>query len=51
KEKWVDDGRFSLYDNTSAAVFTVIIRDLSEQDSGTYQCASDISWSKDSYTE
>ncbi|RXN35501.1 polymeric immunoglobulin receptor-like protein [Labeo rohita] len=51
KEKWFDDGRFSLYDDTSAAVFTVIIRDLSEQDSGTYQCASDLSWSTDSYTE
>ncbi|KAL0153205.1 hypothetical protein M9458_051490, partial [Cirrhinus mrigala] len=51
KGKWFHSGRFSLYDNTSAAVFTVIIRNLSEQDSGTYQCASDISWSKDSYTE
>ncbi|RXN09878.1 polymeric immunoglobulin receptor-like protein [Labeo rohita] len=51
KEKWADKGRFSLYDDTSAAVFTVIIRNLSEQDSGTYQCASDLSLSKDSYTE
>ncbi|KAI2644792.1 Polymeric immunoglobulin receptor [Labeo rohita] len=51
KEKWVYEGRFSLYDDTSAAVFIVTIRDLSEQDSGTYQCASDISLSKDSYTE
>ncbi|XP_050956752.1 polymeric immunoglobulin receptor-like [Labeo rohita] len=51
KEKWADKGRFSLYDDTSAAVFTVTIRDLSEQDSGTYQCASDLSLSKDSYTE
>ncbi len=44
KNKWVDSERFSLYDNTTAAVFTVIIRDLSEQDSGTYRCGSDISW-------
>ncbi|RXN08093.1 polymeric immunoglobulin receptor-like protein [Labeo rohita] len=51
KEKWADKGRFSLYDDTSAAVFTVIIRDLSEQDSGTYRCAVDISRSTDSYTE
>ncbi|RXN33112.1 polymeric immunoglobulin receptor-like protein [Labeo rohita] len=51
KEKWVDKGRFSLYDNTSAAVFTVTIRDLSEQDSGTYQCGVDISGQIDSYTE
>ncbi|RXN03514.1 polymeric immunoglobulin receptor-like protein [Labeo rohita] len=51
KGKWFHSGRFSLYDDISAAVFTVTIRDLSEQDSGTYQCASDLSWRKDSYTE
>ncbi|XP_042573203.1 adhesion G protein-coupled receptor E3-like isoform X2 [Cyprinus carpio] len=50
-EKWVDSGRFSMYDDTRAAVFTVTIRDLSEQDSGTYQCAVDISLAKDAYTE
>ncbi|XP_059410834.1 adhesion G protein-coupled receptor E3-like isoform X2 [Carassius carassius] len=50
-EKWVNAGRFSLYDDTSAAVFTVTIRDLSEQDSGTYQCAVDISWAEDVYSE
>ncbi|XP_050956750.1 uncharacterized protein LOC127157570 isoform X2 [Labeo rohita] len=38
KNKWVDSGRFSLYDDTRAAVFTVTIRDLSERDSGTYYC-------------
>ncbi len=51
KNKWFDSGRFSLYDDTTAAVFTVTIRDLSEQDSGTYYCGTDISWDKDSYTE
>ncbi len=51
KNKWVDSERFSLYDDTTAAVFTVTIRDLSEQDSGTYYCGTDISWDKDSYTE
>uniref|UniRef100_A0A672MBQ0 Ig-like domain-containing protein n=1 Tax=Sinocyclocheilus grahami TaxID=75366 RepID=A0A672MBQ0_SINGR len=50
-EKWVDSGRFSLYDDTRAAVFTVTIRDLSEEDSGMYQCAADISWAKDFYSE
>uniref|UniRef100_A0A8C2A8U5 Ig-like domain-containing protein n=1 Tax=Cyprinus carpio TaxID=7962 RepID=A0A8C2A8U5_CYPCA len=50
KNKWVDSGRFSLYDDTSAAVFTVTIRDLREQDSGTYQCAVDKS-GIDFYTE
>ncbi|XP_042573151.1 polymeric immunoglobulin receptor-like isoform X2 [Cyprinus carpio] len=50
KNKWVDSGRFSLYDDTRAAVFTVTIRDLSEQDSGTYRCAVDKS-GIDFYTE
>ncbi|KAL1281373.1 hypothetical protein QQF64_000176 [Cirrhinus molitorella] len=51
KDEWFDSGRFSLYDNTKAKVFNVTISNLSEQDSGTYQCATDISLSKDSYTE
>ncbi len=51
KHKRVDSERFSLYDDTTAAVFTVIIRDLSEQDSGMYWCATDIPWDEDSYTE
>ncbi|XP_058628677.1 CMRF35-like molecule 8 [Onychostoma macrolepis] len=51
KNEWVDSGRFSLYDDTTAEVFTVTIRDLSEWDSGTYYCAADISWYIDSYTE
>ncbi|KAL1281385.1 hypothetical protein QQF64_000188 [Cirrhinus molitorella] len=51
KDEWVHSGRFSLYDDTTANIFNVIIRDLSEQDSGTYQCAADISWIGDSYTE
>ncbi|KAK2909448.1 hypothetical protein Q8A67_005285 [Cirrhinus molitorella] len=37
--KWVNSGRFSLYDDTRAAVFTVTITDLSKQDSDTYYCA------------
>ncbi len=51
KNKWVDSERFSLYEDTRAAVFTVTIRDLSEQDSGTYWCGTDIYAKKDSYTE
>ncbi|KAL1281374.1 hypothetical protein QQF64_000177 [Cirrhinus molitorella] len=51
KNKLVDDGRFSLYDDTRAAVFTVTIRDLSEQDSGMYYCGTDIYAKKDPYTE
>ncbi|KAL1281372.1 hypothetical protein QQF64_000175 [Cirrhinus molitorella] len=51
KDKWVHSGRFSLYDNTRAAVFNVTIKNLSVQDSGTYQCAVDIFLNTDSYTE
>ncbi len=51
KHKWVDSERFSLYDDTTAAVFTVTIRDLSEQDSGMYYCVTDIYAKIDSNTE
>uniref|UniRef100_A0A672MHZ0 Ig-like domain-containing protein n=1 Tax=Sinocyclocheilus grahami TaxID=75366 RepID=A0A672MHZ0_SINGR len=51
KNKWVHSEIFSLYDDTRAAVFTVTIRDLSERDSGTYQCGVDIYAKVDSYTE
>ncbi|XP_052402831.1 polymeric immunoglobulin receptor isoform X9 [Carassius gibelio] len=51
KNKRVDSGRFSLYDDTSAAVFTVTIRDLSEQDSDIYYCGTDIYAKYDPKTE
>ncbi|XP_051741953.1 uncharacterized protein LOC127508231 [Ctenopharyngodon idella] len=51
KDKWVKTGRFSLYDDTRSAVFTVTIRNLSEEDSGMYYCAADISLAEDFYTE
>uniref|UniRef100_A0A9J7WYA0 Immunoglobulin domain-containing protein n=1 Tax=Cyprinus carpio carpio TaxID=630221 RepID=A0A9J7WYA0_CYPCA len=51
KNKQVDSGRFSLYDDTRAAVFTVTIRDLREQDSDIYYCGTDIYAKVDSYTE
>ncbi|XP_059410859.1 uncharacterized protein LOC132144118 isoform X2 [Carassius carassius] len=41
KNKWVNAGRFSLYDDTRAAVFTVTIRDLREQDSDIYYCGTE----------
>ncbi|RXN37550.1 polymeric immunoglobulin receptor-like protein [Labeo rohita] len=50
KDKWVDDRRFSLYDDTRAAVFTVIIRDLSERDSDIYYCGTERT-GRDLYTE
>ncbi|KAI4871360.1 hypothetical protein NFI96_004826 [Prochilodus magdalenae] len=41
KNEWRSTGRFSLLDNTSSAEFWVMIRDLTVQDSGTYNCAVD----------
>ncbi|XP_048064775.1 polymeric immunoglobulin receptor-like [Megalobrama amblycephala] len=51
KDKRVDSGRFSLYDDTSSAVLKVTIRDLNEEDSGTYYCTFGKTRGKDSYTE
>ncbi|XP_039544899.1 uncharacterized protein LOC120491260 [Pimephales promelas] len=42
KNKWVASGRFSLYDDTGSAVFTVTIRDLKQGDSGKYYCGTEI---------
>ncbi|XP_017538964.2 polymeric immunoglobulin receptor-like [Pygocentrus nattereri] len=43
KNKWINSGRFSLFDDTRAAQFWVMIRELTVEDSGTYQCGVDIS--------
>ncbi|XP_067249951.1 polymeric immunoglobulin receptor-like [Chanodichthys erythropterus] len=51
KDKWVDSGRFSLYDDTSSAVLNVTIRNLSEEDSGMYNCTFGKTGDEDSYTE
>jgi len=50
KDKWFNNGRFSLYDDTRSAIFTVTIRDLTEEDSGKYYCGVDKSGT-DSSTE
>ncbi|KAL7852052.1 hypothetical protein SRHO_G00178370 [Serrasalmus rhombeus] len=39
KNEWINSGRFSLFDKTRAAQFWVMIRELTVEDSGTYQCA------------
>ncbi|XP_058258704.1 polymeric immunoglobulin receptor-like isoform X2 [Hemibagrus wyckioides] len=50
KNQWVNSGRFSLYDDTKSAELWVMMRDLTIQDSGTYQCVVDKSMWKDIYT-
>ncbi|XDV16737.1 hypothetical protein PO909_016308 [Leuciscus waleckii] len=50
KDKWVKNDRFSLYDDTSSAVFTVTLGNLRERDSGTYQCGVDIKSGTDPLT-
>lgn len=40
-DKWVKDERFSLYDNTTGAYFTVKVEKLSLKDSGKYWCGVD----------
>ncbi|XP_053332706.1 CMRF35-like molecule 3 [Clarias gariepinus] len=44
------DSRFSLYDDTTAKVFTVTITDLRPEDEGTYWCVIDQT-GRDIYTE
>ncbi|XP_048051265.1 polymeric immunoglobulin receptor-like [Megalobrama amblycephala] len=51
KDKWINDGRFSLHDDTRSAVLEVEIRNLREEDSGMYYCVVDRLLFKDSYTE
>ncbi|KAL7852061.1 hypothetical protein SRHO_G00178460 [Serrasalmus rhombeus] len=50
KNEWINRGRFSLFDDTSAAQFWVVIRELTVEDSGKYQCAVDIKEQQDVYT-
>ncbi|XP_046693385.1 CMRF35-like molecule 3 [Silurus meridionalis] len=46
------DTRFSLYDNTTAKIFTIDITDLREEDEGTYWCGIERMWPTiDIYTE
>ncbi|XP_060776041.1 polymeric immunoglobulin receptor-like isoform X2 [Neoarius graeffei] len=50
KNKWVNSGRFSLFDDTKSAEFRVMIRELTVQDNGTYQCAVERRAATDIYT-
>ncbi|KAL7825158.1 hypothetical protein AOLI_G00323650 [Acnodon oligacanthus] len=46
EDKWRNRGRFSLFDNSTAAVLRVLITELTVEDAGRYQCGTD----KDSST-
>ncbi|KAL7845232.1 hypothetical protein AOLI_G00234240 [Acnodon oligacanthus] len=50
KNEWINRGRFSLFDDTRAAQFWVLITELTVEDSGTYRCAVDIELAIDVYT-
>ncbi|XP_047669179.1 polymeric immunoglobulin receptor-like [Tachysurus fulvidraco] len=50
KNQWVNSGRFSLFDDTKSSEFWVMIRELTVQDTGTYQCGVDRTLVKDIYT-
>ncbi|KAL6482283.1 hypothetical protein MHYP_G00103630 [Metynnis hypsauchen] len=50
KNKWINSGRFSLFDDTRASQFWVLIRELTVEDSGLYQCGVDKDWAIDVYT-
>ncbi|KAF5892250.1 polymeric immunoglobulin receptor-like isoform X10, partial [Clarias magur] len=41
--EWSHDGRFSVHDNRSAGFFSVFIRELTVEDTGTYACAVAVS--------
>ncbi|XP_017538943.2 uncharacterized protein LOC108411734 [Pygocentrus nattereri] len=49
KNKWTNRGRFSLFDDTRAAQFWVVIRELTVEDSGTYKCGVDLDLAIDIY--
>ncbi|XP_026999257.2 polymeric immunoglobulin receptor-like isoform X3 [Tachysurus fulvidraco] len=47
KTQWVNSGRFSLFDDTNSSEFRVMIRELTVQDKGTYQCGVGITSGND----
>ncbi|KAI5614564.1 polymeric immunoglobulin receptor-like isoform X2 [Silurus asotus] len=50
KNMWVTSERFSLFDDTKSAEFSAMIREITVEDTGTYQCGVDKSLGKDIYT-
>lgn len=48
--EWAHDGRFSIHDNRTAAFFSVFIREMITEDTGTYACAVVLSDGMEIYT-
>ncbi len=44
--RWVNNGRFNLYDDENSGFFTVFIRSLSREDDGKYTCGDNQKWSR-----
>ncbi|XP_053492968.1 polymeric immunoglobulin receptor-like [Ictalurus furcatus] len=45
--KYVNEGKFSLYDDRETQMLTVSIRNVTEQDSGEYWCGAEAAWTSD----
>ncbi|KAK3505646.1 hypothetical protein QTP70_004631 [Hemibagrus guttatus] len=45
--KNVTRGKFSLYDDRAKQIFSVIVRGVTEQDSGDYWCGAEADWTSD----
>ncbi|XP_053539522.1 polymeric immunoglobulin receptor [Ictalurus punctatus] len=45
--KYVNEGKFSLYDDRETQMLTVSIRSVTEQDSGEYWCGAEAAWTSD----
>ncbi|XP_060723232.1 uncharacterized protein LOC132844086 [Tachysurus vachellii] len=48
--EWSHDGRFSIHDNRSAGFFSVFIRELNIEDTGTYTCGGVVFGKLEIYT-
>uniref|UniRef100_A0A9J8AV76 Ig-like domain-containing protein n=1 Tax=Cyprinus carpio carpio TaxID=630221 RepID=A0A9J8AV76_CYPCA len=47
QRRWVNNERFTLYDDENSRFFTVFIRNLSREDAGKYTCGNNQKWSRD----
>ncbi|KAK2858245.1 hypothetical protein Q7C36_006164 [Tachysurus vachellii] len=46
-QKYVNEGKFTLYDDKEKQIFSVRIRNVIEQDSGEYWCGAEVNWKSD----